>query len=1286
MTKQHRTVLIVDDFPPDREVYKRYLLADAEFTYTIVEKESAAGGLALCQEQAVDGILLDFGLPDLDGLEFLGELKEQVGDRTPPVIMITGQGNEEVAAQAIKNGAEDYLVKNHITSDRLQLAVRNAIENYRLRQKLQRSEARFRTSVENMLDCFGIYSAVRNEGEEIVDFRIDYLNAAALESNCMSKEQIGQSLGELLPAHYQSGLFAQYCQVVETGEPLIKEALIYSDKFGDRYLTKFYDLRASKLDRGVIVSWRDVTEREQAAADRKQQIEQERIITQIAQQIRASLDLEAVLQTTVTEIRQFLHTDRVIIFQVQADGGGTAIVESVGEGWRSLLSSNFYDPCFADRYIENYRQGQISTKTDIYAPDIDPCYVELLQQFQVRACLVAPLIQGEVLWGLIIAHHCAAPRQWQQLEIELIQQLSTSISIAIGQSELYQKVQNELKERQKAEIALQQQTERERLVNELAQRVRQSLDLEIALETTVVGVRKFLGCDRVFIYRFAPDWSGTVVVEAVEQGWRVLKDAVIEDTYFSQTKGEDYRQGRIQAVTDVYAANLAPCHVEMLAQFQIKANLVVPILQGEVLWGLLVANQCSAPRKWESIEIELLQQLATQVGIAIQQADLFSQVSSQLQERLKAEASLRESEAGLRLALEAAQMGTWNWNIQTGQIQWSANMEALFGLAPGEFDSSFEMFVSRLHPEDCDRVLAAIKHSVDTKAEYNIEFRIVYPNGQIRWAQSKGQVFYDDGGQPLRMAGVDLDITKRKQTETALQENEALFRGLFESDLMGIVFWNMAGQITDANDAFIRMTGYSRAEMQAGKIFFDDITPPEYQEIEANKFEMQSTGCYHPIEKEYICKDGTRLPILIGCAFLPGYPDRGVAFVLDISEQKHLKQEREVLLAKEQAARAEAEAANRSKDEFLAVVSHELRSPLNAILGWAKLLRTRKFDRVTTERALETIERNAQTQVQLIEDLLDVSRMIRGNLQLTMAPVQLATLLENTIDSMSLMAQAKQIQLSSQIEYSQVQVWGDLSRLQQIITNLVTNAIKFTPERGQVEISLHTDGSYAQIQVKDTGKGIAPEFLPYVFERFRRADSSTNRAKDGLGLGLAIASHLVELHGGTIFADSPGVGLGAIFTVTLPILTSTNSTITPAELENQMSSPLTGVRILVVDDNFDSLEFIAFTLEEAGSTVKTAESGEAALAVLVQFQPDILVSDISMPEMDGYTLLRRIRELTLNRPIGAIAVSAFAKEEDRQKSITAGFQSHITKPVESSELVNAIASLMATYNLELTCK
>lgn len=355
--KQQRTILIIDDTQHDRETYRRYLQADQNNSYIILEEELAEEALALCQNNAIDGIIVDFLLPDLDGLEFLTQLQTQVGDKCPPVIMITGQGNEAVAAKAIKSGAEDYLIKRQITPDSLRLAMHAAIENTELRRQLRASEERFQTSVENMLDCFGIYSAIRNESGQIVDFRIDYLNAAALASNQMTPKDIGRFLCEVFPNKYKSELFAEYCQVVETGKPLIKESQIYSDVFGKQYSTRFFDIRISKLGDGMVVCWRDVTARQEAEIAKQRQIERERIVNQIAQQIRQSLDLEEVLNTTVTEVRKFLQTDRVIVFRLQADGSGVVVTESVGSEWTSILYRSIYDPCFKETYIELYQQG-----------------------------------------------------------------------------------------------------------------------------------------------------------------------------------------------------------------------------------------------------------------------------------------------------------------------------------------------------------------------------------------------------------------------------------------------------------------------------------------------------------------------------------------------------------------------------------------------------------------------------------------------------------------------------------------------------------------------------------------------------------------------------------------------------------------------------------------------------------------------------------------------------------------------------------------------------------------
>jgi signal transduction histidine kinase/CheY-like chemotaxis protein len=686
-TRQQYTVLIIDDAAHDRELYRRYLRADQECSYTILEEESAEAGLARCRVCEVDGILLDFLLPDANGLEFLEALNEQDWKCRPPVVMITGQGDEAIAARAIKSGAEDYLIKRRITPGSLQIALHSAITHTQLRRRLKHIENRFHTSVENMLDCFGLFSAIRTASGEIIDFRIDYLNAAALADFQLTSADLGKGLCEQFPIYYENGLFEAYCQVVRSGEPLIREAFNCHRSAPYGMTSKAYDLRVSQLEDGFVASWRDVTVRQQ-------QLERERIINQITQQIRRSLNLEEILQTTVTEVRQFLNCDRVFIYQFQSSTEGHVAVEAIVSNTLSILQNHAQAGC---------------------------------------ALPIPPHTQGET--------------------------------------------------------------------------------------------------------------------------------------------------DQVRMITDVHRAELTAEQQACFQHLQIRANLEVPILQGETMWGVLVANQCHASRTWDALDIELLQNLATQVGIATDQANL---------------------------------------------------------------------------------------------------------------------------------------------------------------------------------------------------------------------------------------------------------------------------------LAQAQAAQIAAERANQAKDELLAVVSHELRSPLTTVLGWAKLLQTRTLEPGMVQQALKTIERSTQTQTQLIEDLLDVSRIIHGTLRLDMVPINLIQVVETTLANLKLVADAKAIDLECFILDAPLVVMGDIHRLQQVVTNLLTNAIKFTSEFGKVSLFLEQvkpepvnqntaiTAYWAQITVTDTGKGIDPNLLPHIFKQFFQADTQTAPAKDGLGLGLAITHRLVELHHGSITASSPGQDQGASFTVRLPLLSGSS--------------------------------------------------------------------------------------------------------------------------------------------------
>jgi len=405
----------------------------------------------------------------------------------------------------------------------------------------------------------------------------------------------------------------------------------------------------------------------------------------------------------------------------------------------------------------------------------------------------------------------------------------------------------------------------------------------------------------------------------------------------------------------------------------------------------------------------------------------------------------------------------------------------------------------------------------------------------------------------------------------------------------------------------------------------------------------------------------------------------------EIIERKRIQEERELALEREQRAREQAEVANRVKDEFLAVLSHELRTPLNPILGWTKLLQKKFLTPEKTAIALDTIERNAKLQSQLIEDLLDISRIMRGKLTLNTAAMDLKTVVKSAIDTVSLAAEAKQIQIDAHLEAEVGQVLGDAGRLQQVVWNLLSNAVKFTPEGGHVDISLTSeDASHAKIIVQDNGKGIHPTALECVFDRFWQEDSTNTRQFGGLGLGLAISRQIVELHGGTIVAESNGEGTGATFTVRLPLRAAV-----PITAPNQTSSEdstLEGLRILIVDDTADSRDYAAFVLSEAGSDVRTADSAEAAIAALNQELPDVIVCDIGMPEANGYELIQKIRSLPPEKGGGivAIALTSYAGDYDQKQAIAAGFQHHLSKPVEPEQLVKTISAICPTRSLKRT--
>lgn len=493
-------------------------------------------------------------------------------------------------------------------------------------------------------------------------------------------------------------------------------------------------------------------------------------------------------------------------------------------------------------------------------------------------------------------------------------------------------------------------------------------------------------------------------------------------------------------------------------------------------------------------------------------------------------------------------------------------------------------------------------------------------------------------------------------------------------------------KIVFVNPAFVQMTGYTIEEVQ-GK------TPRLLQGPNTDRVVLddlrQHLSDGEPFHGEAINyrKDGTEFYIewhITPIRNINGNITHFVAIQRDITPRKNIESERDRLLEREQATRAEAEAANLVKDEFLATLSHELRTPLTPILGWSRLLQSNKLSEAKLQEVLAKIEQHAKRQAMLVDDLLDLSRIMQGKLTLNLTAVTLVTPIAAALETVRLAAETKSIHIKTILDSTVGQVWGDVGRLQQVIWNLLSNAIKFTTEGGWIVVELERVDRYAQITVSDTGQGIHLDFLPFVFDRFRQEDSSITRRFGGLGLGLAISRQIVEAHGGTITAKSPGVGQGATFTVRIPLLANRSlelgtgeESATDPQPPTSNPSLLAGIKVLLVEDDLGTREFVAFVLEQYQANVTCTSSAKEALEALVRSKPDLLVLDIGMPLVDGYTLMRQIRSMTPEQGgiIPAIALTAYAGEHDQQLALAAGFQMHIPKPVEPEELVAAVARL-----------
>ncbi len=662
-----------------------------------------------------------------------------------------------------------------------------------------------------------------------------------------------------------------------------------------------------------------------------------------------------------------------------------------------------------------------------------------------------------------------------------------------------------------------------------------------------------------------------------------------------------------------------------------------------------------------------------------QSAHMFGVVMD-ITEKKRTQHALHDAKLRLQSALNAGEIGTWIWDVRADAVHADENLARMFAVADEDARGGpIDRYVCAIHPEDLDRVMRLIDESMKSACAYEADYRLRRPDGSVRWVVARGKPEYDADGALTVFPGVVLDITERKAAEEALRKQQQWLEEVLNLAPTPILLIEPgSARVLFANRAVYELAGdaFQKAACAQEYPSLYDCTASDGQRLALDQLPGVRLARGERLDGEELVWNTPHGPrsLIVYANTLPemhGHPATGILMFQDISDIKRMTDE--------------LRRANLTKDEFLAIVSHELRTPLSAILGWVNVLRIGHADDDTLERAIAAIERNADAQTRIIEDILDTSRIVSGQLRLEPQPMDLYTTLQAAVDSIRPAVEAKGLTLQVEYETVSAPVMGDSGRLQQVIGNLLSNAIKFTDQGGRILIRLRRTEADFRLAVCDSGRGIAPEFLPHVFDRFQQQDSSSTRPQGGLGLGLAIAKHLLDMLGGDICAASEGIGKGATFTVTLPAIlpweggnrqAGAEDTVARVAHQEPGEQALSGLHVLAVDDSADALEIIAPLLQFYGARVSQASCVDAALELTRTGRPDVLLSDIEMPGKDGYVLiqsLRRDRDRAGELP--AIALTAHAGPAARTRALRAGFDEHVAKPYDPIELVSLIARL-----------
>ncbi|MFL5245838.1 MAG: PAS domain S-box protein [Gemmataceae bacterium] len=1262
---QQANVLLVDDQPSNLLALQAILEGLGP---TFAEARSGEEAITRLAKDNFAAVLLDVHMPGMDGFETAQIIRRQERSRHTPILFITAfEDNKESVEQGYALGAVDYLVKP-VNPVVLRSKVAGYVDLFKQAQHARRQSELLRLLIEGTKD-YAIF--MLDPGGHILTWNLGAERIKGYKAN----EIIGQHFSRFYPPEdVKSGkLERELDQAIATGK--YEEEGWRVRKDGSLFWASVV-ITALRDQTGVLQGFSKVT---RDMTDRKRAEENARRLLQEEAARKAAEASALAAQLAEREERRQREQLRVTLHSI-----GDAVIATDTEARVTLLNP-VAEELTGWRYAE--ARGQPLAKVFNIVNEATRKTVENPVNRVLREGTIVGLANHTVL---VSRNGAETPIDDSAAPIRSEDGQLSGVILAFR------------------DVTVRRAAERRRTARmAITQTLAQSATIEEAATGILQTICENLGWRLGGFWMLDQDTNKLQCLEVWQSSLNRETDFKSACPPFTFEKGIGL-PGLVWSafkpvwIPDAAAATELP-RAGLLRKENLHGAFGCPISADANFLGVLEFFSDEVRQPDEDL-LEMMATIGGQIG--------------QFMDRRAAEEALRSNEERLRLAFEAGNMGSWDWNIQTNEVAWSPSLEAIHGLAPGAFPGTFEAYQRDLHPDDREAVLRSMKEAVETGKEHHLEYRLVWPDGSIHWIEARGKLYKDENGKPVRMAGVCSAIDERKRLEntlrflaqasaaiTALVDYESTLQKLAHLAVPFFADW-CAVDVPDADGSIRRL---AVAHVNPAKVEFAHLAhrryPPDANAlsgpshvIRTGKAELVSEITDAMIAAA--AKDPDHLKLLQDLGLksylcvplvVQGKPLGAITFIAAESPRRYGPEDQAV--AEDLAHRAadaienarlymEVKEADRRKDDFLAMLAHELRNPLAPVRNALQILRMRNADGVTVERAKDVMERQMEHLVRLVDDLLDVSRIMRDKIELRKERIELNKIVERAVETAQPLIDAQGHQLIVNLPSEPLWVEADSIRLSQVIANLLNNAAKYTEKAGRINLSAHQEGNEVVLQVKDNGIGIAPDMQTRIFDLFMQADRSIDRSQGGLGIGLTLVRRLVEMHHGRVTVASAGPGQGSEFTIRVPALAVLDG---EGKMQSGKGDPAERApsrRILIVDDNVDAAESLAMVLHLLKQQTRIVHDGTAALAAAREFSPDIILLDIGLPGMSGYEVAKHLRQQREFLETMLVAMTGYGQEDDRRRSQQAGFDHHLVKPVNLADLQKLIGEPRMAEPLE----